>query len=193
MKNNDILNLIDKLKHFENVFNSDEVTNDIINDFEKTLNEINLGVSNNFKTPALSVNYKKLTEHAVEPKYANDGDAGLDLTVTSIISDTSNEITYSFGIALEIPYGYVGLLFPRSSVRKYDLVLTNCVGVIDSIYRGEIQATFKKTKGSESLVYNLGERAAQLLILPYPTIKLIEKETLSDTKRGENGYGSTGV
>jgi dUTP pyrophosphatase len=93
---------------------------------------------------------------------------------------------------MEIPFGYVGLIFPRSSVRNQDLILSNCVGVIDSGYRGELQATFKKTNGLDSVRYNVGERGAQIVILPYPQIEMFEKSELSETDRGEGGYGSTG-
>jgi dUTP pyrophosphatase len=88
--------------------------------------------------------FKKLNDTAVIPSYAKPGDAGMDLVATSIISNTTFDVTYGTGIAMEIPKGFVGLVFPRSSIRKTDLALTNSVGVIDSGYRGEIQATFKK-------------------------------------------------
>jgi dUTP pyrophosphatase len=93
---------------------------------------------------------------------------------------------------MEIPMGYVGLVFPRSSVRNMDLNLSNCVGVIDSGYRGEIQGTFKKTQGLDSLKYNVGDRGAQIMIIPYPKIKFVEVDELSSTDRGEGGFGSTG-
>jgi dUTP pyrophosphatase len=89
----------------------------------------------------------------------------------------------------------VGLVFPRSSIRKYDLALTNSVGVIDSGYRGEIQATFKKTnwlKGNESEKYQIGDRIAQIMIIPHPQIEFDEVDELSDTQRGDGGFGSTG-
>ena len=80
----------------------------------------------------MKVRIKKLNPLAIIPSYAKDGDAGMDLVATSIISDTTFDITYGLGISMEIPEGFVGLVFPRSSIRKYDLALTNCVGVIDS-------------------------------------------------------------
>ncbi len=143
----------------------------------------------------MEVKIKKLNENAVIPSYAKDGDAGMDLTITSIISETTTDVTYGFGIALEIPFGFVGLVFPRSSVRKYDLALTNSVGVIDSGYRGELQATFKKTswlKQDSSTKYNVGDKGAQIMIIPYPPIEFIEADGLSNTERGEGGFGSTG-
>ena len=140
----------------------------------------------------MKVRIKKLSELAVVPSYAKDGDAGMDLIATSIISDTPTQITYGLGIALEIPKGFVGLVFPRSSIRKTGLQLSNSVGVVDSGYRGELQATFKKTNGLDSIKYKVGERGAQIIILPYPTIYMTEVPELSDTDRGTGGFGSTG-
>ena len=138
----------------------------------------------------MKVKVKKLVENAVIPHYAKEGDAGLDLTATSV-EVKGDKVTYSCGLAIEIPKGYVGLLFPRSSNSKKDLLLTNSVGVIDSGYRGEITAVFKKIEYLAK-VYKVGERFAQLVILPYPEIELEEAEELSVTKRGTGGYGSTG-
>ena len=138
------------------------------------------------------VKVKKLDPNAVIPTYSKDGDAGMDLTITDIKENTTFSISYGFGIAMEIPKGYVGLVFPRSSVRNQDLILSNCVGVIDSGYRGELQATFKKTQGLDSISYNVGERGAQIVILPYPQIRMVESNELSNTERGKGGFGSTG-
>ena len=137
----------------------------------------------------MQVKIKKLHPKAVIPNYSKPGDGGMDLVITSVINDNKYDISYGFGIALEIPEGFVGLIFPRSSIRKYDLILSNCVGVCDSGYRGELQATFKKTGPH---VYEVGERAAQIMILPYPQIQFEEVEELSNTERGEGGFGSTG-
>jgi len=139
------------------------------------------------------IKVKKLDPNAVIPSYSKVGDAGMDLTITREIENTSFSVSYGFGIAMEIPQGYVGLVFPRSSVRNQDLILSNCVGVIDSGYRGELQATFKKTQGLDSIKYKVGERGAQIIILPYPTIYMTEVPELSDTERGTGGFGSTGI
>lgn len=142
----------------------------------------------------MNVRIKKLVENAVIPKYAKDGDAGLDLTATSV-TDHEQFIEYGTGLAIEIPRGFVGLLFPRSSVTNKDLVLKNSVGVIDSNYRGEIKVRFMdfvRNDGEESNVYNAGERVAQLVILALPTIELVEAEELDSTDRAAGGFGSTG-
>jgi dUTP pyrophosphatase len=151
------------------------------------------------------VRIKRLSELAVVPSYAKDGDAGMDLIATSIISDTPTQITYGLGVALEIPKGFVGLVFPRSSIRKTGLQLSNSVGVIDSGYRGELQATFNKLFGGEAMYdemkvkeiqpnefYKVGDRVVQIMIIPHPEIQFEEVAELSNTERGEGGFGSTG-
>ena len=140
----------------------------------------------------MKVRIKRLNENAVIPSYAKDGDAGMDLIATSIIGEEPFQITYGLGIALEIPKGFVGLVFPRSSIRKTDLSLTNCVGVIDSGYRGELQATFRKHKGVASKTYEVGDRVAQIMIIPHPEVEFNEVDELSDSERGDGGFGSTG-
>jgi dUTP pyrophosphatase len=138
------------------------------------------------------VKIKKLNPNAVIPTYAKSGDAGMDLVATKIISNTTFDVTYGTDLAMEIPKGFVGLVFPRSSIRKYELILSNSVGVIDSGYRGELQATFKKENGLDSLAYKVGDRIAQIMIIPHPEIEFEEVDDLSDTERGEGGFGSTG-
>jgi dUTP pyrophosphatase len=140
----------------------------------------------------MKVKIKKIHPDSVIPSYAKSGDAGMDLIATSIISEEVFQITYGLGIALEIPEGFVGLVFPRSSIRKTDLSLTNSVGVIDSGYRGELQATFRKERGVASRKYEVGDRVLQIMIIPHPTIEFNEVNELSNTERGEGGFGSTG-
>jgi dUTP pyrophosphatase len=140
----------------------------------------------------MQVKIKKLSSDAVIPTYAKDGDAGMDLVATSIVNEEVFQITYGLGISMEIPKGFVGLVFPRSSIRKYDLSLTNCVGVIDSGYRGELQATFRKERGVASNKYEIGDKICQIMIIPYPPIEFEEVEELTNTERGEGGFGSTG-
>jgi dUTP pyrophosphatase len=139
----------------------------------------------------MKIKFKKLHSEAVTPTYSKRGDAGLDLTAVSEEWNEDNSIvTYGTGLAIEIPEGYVGLLFPRSSVFKTSLNLSNSVGILDSGYRGEIM--FKYRYLEEGMVYDVKDRVGQLLILPYPSIELEEAEELSSTERGEGGYGSTG-
>ena len=137
----------------------------------------------------MQVKIKKLNQYAVIPKYAKVGDAGMDLVITDIKGENKMFITYGFGISMEIPEGFMGLIFPRSSIRKTDLILSNSVGVIDSGYRGEIQATFKKV-GLQK--YEIGDRGAQIIIMPHPHVDFVEVDELTNTERGEGGFGSTG-
>jgi dUTP pyrophosphatase len=137
----------------------------------------------------MKVNIKRLHENATIPFYAKESDAGMDLVITDIKGETEWDISYGFGISMEIPDGFMGLVFPRSSIRKTDLILSNSVGVIDAGYRGEIQATFKKTGGA---VYKIGDRGAQLIIIPHPIVEWNEVNELNNTERGEGGFGSTG-
>lgn len=139
----------------------------------------------------MDVKIKKLNENAVIPKYAHDTDAGLDLVAINKEYDTYGNVQYDTGLAMEIPEGYVGLLFPRSSVYKQNLSLCNCVGVIDSGYRGSIKFNFRLVGKYFSNVYNVGDKTGQIIIMPYPKINFVEVEELSDSDRGKNGFGST--
>ena len=151
----------------------------------------------------MEIRFMKLIPEAKTPFKAIDVDAGFDLYTTSI-EETPDYIQYNTGIAVEIPQGYVGLVFPRSSVTKYDLMLKNCVGVIDASYRGEIMCRFYGTKtinynvGNKGATiyagkkYDVGERVAQIVFLELPKITLIEADELSETERSSQGFGSTG-
>ena len=144
----------------------------------------------------MQVRFKRLSDKAVIPSYAKPGDAGLDISaVYHKIDPDHNYIEYFTGLAVEIPEGHVGLLFPRSSVSKTDLALANCVGVVDSGYRGELTFRYKFAKEAyyASLKrYQDGDRIGQLVIMPYPTIEPTEAMELSETERGDGAYGSTG-
>ena len=143
----------------------------------------------------MKVNFKKLHADAVTPIYAHDGDAGIDLTAVSFTQEYDRSgklvIVYHTGIAVEIPEGYVGLLFMRSSVSKYSVSMTNAVGVIDSGYRGELMVKMKLTTDAVPTIYQPGEKIAQLVIVPYLKAELNEVEELAETERGEGGFGST--
>jgi len=145
----------------------------------------------------MKLKIKKLHPNAVIPQYAKPGDAGLDLVATSLILDENNNLVYGTGLAIEIPTGYVGLIFPRSSNSKKDLILTNHVGVIDSSYRGEIIFKYKSTLCSSGQYitgknYEVGDKVGQLILFPYPQVTIEEVEELTETERGTNGFGSTG-
>lgn len=158
----------------------------------------------------MKVTFKKLNDKAVMPRKAHPSDAGFDLVATSKRIDETGNIVYGTGLALEIPEGHVGLIFPRSSISKTNIVLTNSVGVCDCHYRGEVMAKFKPISKADEYQYRdgsverliklddnpidyaVGERIAQLIILPIPEIEFEEADELSQTDRGTGGYGSTG-
>ena len=149
----------------------------------------------------MKIKIKKIPAGATLPSYSKEGDAGLDFTAVEISRDNVGNITYHTGLAVEIPQGCVGLLFPRSSISKKQQFLTNCVGVIDSGYRGEIMAKFKPVMGTydtildlfESNEYQVGDRIVQMIIIPYPQIEFEEVEELSSSERGHGGFGSTNI
>ena len=149
----------------------------------------------------LQVKFKKLHKDATLPSYSTDGSAGLDCTTVTDGVDKDTYIQYNLGFSVEIPEGYVGYLFPRSSISKMDLALSNAVGVIDHDFRGEVQARFysKHYSGNYNGMipryhgkYHKGDTLCQLIIMPVPKIKPIWVDELSDTERGGGGFGSTG-
>ena len=161
----------------------------------------------------MKIRYKKLVPEVKAPFRKYDDDAGYDLYAVSK-TETEKYIEYGTGIAIEIPTGYVGLIFPRSSVTEKDLMLKNCVGIIDSQYRGEIRCRFYETREhldyiqSELFndgtvkhlhqprikrnIFEVGDRVVQLIIIPIPLIELVESDELSETERGTGSYGHTG-
>ena len=138
------------------------------------------------------VKIKRLHKDSIIPSYSRKWDAGMDLVATSKFYDDFDNVCYGTGLAIEIPEGHVGLLFPRSSISKTDLTLRNSVGIIDSGYRGEITFKFNNILMSSCEPYNVKERIGQLIIMPYPTIEFEEVEELSTTERGAQGFGSSG-
>jgi dUTP pyrophosphatase len=150
-----------------------------------------------------NIKYKKLVPEAKAPFQKYETDGGYDLTAVSKI-ETEKYVEYGIGLAFEIPVGMIGLIFPRSSVTDEDLMLKNAVGVIDAWFRGEVRCRFYGTKvnaynvGTDKMfdyggnAYEVGERVAQMIIIPIPKIKMIEAQELSETNRGADGFGSTG-
>lgn len=144
----------------------------------------------------MTLKIKRLTEDAIMPIRSTMGAAGIDLTVTSVTTELNEVgemiIVYHTGLAVEIPENHVGLLFMRSSVANKPLSMCNAVGVIDSDYRGEITGKFRTTVPTLPSIYKPGERFAQLVIVPITSYNIEETAELSNTQRGEGGYGSTG-
>lgn len=144
----------------------------------------------------MNVKIKKLSKLAVLPNKATDGSAAYDLTAVEITTEINERgeliIVYHTGLAFEIPAGYAGFLFQRSSICNKTLQMCNAVGIIDSDFRGEVTGKFRATTSVVPAVYKEGDRFAQLLILPVPEVHFEEAEELSEGDRGEGGYGSTG-
>ena len=167
-----------------------------MNVFDKLTKEdlIELAMLNNGRLFAkLPVKFKKLHPDAVTPTRATDGSAGWDLTMCDY-TPCGEASAYHTGIAVEIPKGYLGLLCARSSCVKYNHILANCVGIIDSDYRGELILKFYILRNgrTEAICYKKGDRIGQLVIVPCPAVELIEVDELSQTERGTGGFGSTG-
>lgn len=138
------------------------------------------------------VKFKKLVENAKAPERAYPTDAGWDLTaVWHEWNDKFKVKTYGTGIAVAIPEGYVGLLFPRSSVYKKDLMLSNSVGVIDAGFRGEILFKFKEAPLISPDVYTNGDRIGQLVVLPIGDVFWDETDKLPESIRDTKGHGSS--
>lgn len=145
--------------------------------------------------PKIDVNIKKLNENAIIPTYGTEYSAGFDLYSVSDEEITINPHETVFiktGLAMEIPIGYGGFIFARSGLStKKGLAPVNKVGIIDADYRGEIMvALYNQT--DESKTIDAYERIAQMVIMPFITANFIETNELSETERGNNGFGSTG-
>lgn len=128
------------------------------------------------------------------PRYAHEGDAGLDLRIKHDVTlEPGQRANVGTGVAVEIPQGCVGLVFPRSGLAtKFGITLSNSVGVIDSGYRGEIGASLINTS-DETTALDAGTRVCQLVVMPYVPCELVAVDELSESERGANGFGSTGI
>lgn len=141
----------------------------------------------------MEVKIKKLNPDAVIPTYAKKGDACMDLTAVTLHYDDVKGFVYGTGLAMEIPKGYEAVIRPRSSICKTDAYITNSPGTIDSGYRGEVMVVFKNNDpNNKKAPYERGERIAQLKIQEVIPVTFVEVDELSDTERGDGGYGSTG-
>ena len=143
----------------------------------------------------MNVKIKKLSENATLPMRATPLSAGADLyacTDSDITLNPGERILVPTGIAAAIPNGHGGFVFPRSgTASKYGITLSNCVGVIDSDYRGEIKIPVVNL-GQEQFVIKSGDRIAQLVIMPIDLTEFSVCSELDETDRGEGGFGSTG-
>ncbi len=143
----------------------------------------------------IDLKIKKLNEKAVIPSYGSANAAGADLYSCEdeiVIKAGETKLVHT-GLSMEIPEGYVGLIYARSGIAsKRGLAPSNKVGVIDSDYRGEILVSLFNHSG-ETQTVAAGERVAQMVITPYLTVNFVEADELSETQRGDGGFGSTGT
>lgn len=143
----------------------------------------------------MKINFKKLSERAVAPTYGTEYSAGADLYSAEdalTIAPHTTRLIHT-GIAVEIPEGYCGLIFARSGLAsKRGLAPANKVGVIDADYRGEVMVALHNHTDKDAAI-EAGERIAQLAIIPFLKVEYEQAAELSDTVRGEGGFGSTGT
>lgn len=140
----------------------------------------------------MNINIKKLHQDAQIPEYATDGSGCFDLRSVESATVINNDFQgFSTGLSFEIPDGFVMLIFSRSGHGfTKGIRLANCVGVIDSDYRGEVKVKLKSDQSE--LVVNVGDRIAQAMVMPIPRVHFTEVQDLSETERGSGGFGSTG-
>lgn len=142
----------------------------------------------------MKVGLKLLTPQAKVPTYATDGSGAFDIysTTEGVILPNSNNV-FGTGCVFQIPKGYVMLIFSRSGHGfGHDIRLGNCVGVIDSDYRGEVKVKLTSDSNFKAMKVHKGDRIAQGIILPYEIVEFEELPYVDETERGEGGFGSTG-
>lgn len=150
--------------------------------------------------PQQCLRIKRLHPDAVIPQYATSGSACFDLHAIDCghqtpVFGSAPGVTFRTGLAFEVPPGHVLLVFSRSGHGfKHDTRLTNCVGVIDADYRGELLVRLMRDGGNalDTLRVNPGDRIAQAMLVPIPRVQIVEADDLSETERGAGGFGSTG-
>jgi dUTP pyrophosphatase len=138
---------------------------------------------------------KRLDPTVPLPRYARDGDAGLDLhAATRVVIAPGARALVATGLALAIPPGFAGLVLPRSGLAlRHGITLLNTPGLIDSGYRGEVQVLLVNHDATAAFTVERGERIAQLVVQAVETVELVEVDELAASERGTGGFGSTGV
>ena len=141
------------------------------------------------------VSIKILSRHAQIPHMAYNGDAGVDLrSVERIVLEPQERAMVATGLAIALPEGYAGFVLPRSGLAaKHGISIVNAPGLIDSNYRGELKVILLNTDPDKSFTIEIGDRIAQLIVMPVPTINFEQVEELTESQRGESGFGSSGI
>ena len=141
------------------------------------------------------VSIKILSRDAQIPHMAYNGDAGVDLrSVERIVLEPQERAMVATGRAIALPEGYAGFVLPRSGLAaKHGISIVNAPGLIDSNYRGELKVILLNTDPDKSFTIEIGDRIAQLIVMPVPTINFEQVEELTESQRGESGFGSSGI
>ena len=141
------------------------------------------------------VSIKILSRDAQIPHMAYNGDAGVDLrSVERIVLEPQERAMVATGLAIALPEGYAGFVLPRSGLAaKHGISIVNTPGLIDSNYRGELKVILLNTDPDKSFTIEIGDRIAQLIVMPVPTINFEQVEELTESQRGESGFGSSGI
>lgn len=140
-----------------------------------------------------TIKFKLLHPDAKLPTRTHATDACFDVVAVSRKIVDNQYVAYGLGFATEIPAGWAGYIYPRSSISNVDMALCNSVAVMDASYRGEWIARFRPTKYTFAELYQVGQRIAQIRFAPLPIYELALADELNDTPRGTGGFGSTGV
>lgn len=138
---------------------------------------------------------QRLCDEAVLPTRAHRGDAGLDLSACETVTIGAGErATVGTGLAVSIPEDHAGLVVPRSGLAmRHGLSIVNAPGVIDTGYRGEVRVILLNTDREHAFTVEQGMRIAQLLVVPARAVELVEVSELTETARGDGGFGSSGL
>lgn len=163
----------------------------------KTLTQVLNNLDHFWNNSTFCIGYKKIKKDAIEPTKGSAAAAGYDLYIPSSIDGIAitphSTVKIGTGIAIELPEGTFGAIFARSGLAtKEGLRPANCTGVIDSDYRGEIIIAVHNDTDHEKILHG-GDRIAQLVVIPYLQFQFQQINDLTDTDRGENGFGSTGI
>lgn len=142
----------------------------------------------------MELKFARLKEEALLPTRAHPGDAGLDLYACEAAHIGPGERwSVGTGVAVEIPQGHAGLVLPRSGLaREHGIALVNSPGLVDSGYRGEVRVLLLNTDPAETFRVEVGDRIAQLIVVPVALAAPVEAESLTESARGDGGFGSSG-
>lgn len=143
----------------------------------------------------MSHSVEVLVSGDVVPAIAHPGDAGADLSSSEALNLAPGErATVATGLKIALPAGYAAFVVPRSGLAaKHGITVVNSPGTVDAGYRGEIKVTLLNTDSSQAFEINVGDRIAQLIVMPVVTPRFIPVDMLPETHRGDGGFGSTGI